>query len=726
MCRIAKTAVHLLPVLLPVVIIIVYYRALSFPFTNWDDIQFILDNPCLRSASRENLRRIFTPGGIDGEMLYIPLTYFTYLVEASLSRLDPMVVHIDNVILHVINSWLVLQLLRRVSADYFWSLLGAAVFAVHPLMVEPVAWAMGRKDLLSTLFALVAVLGYDHFAATGREKYYWLSIVAFCAGLLAKPSLVTLPFAIAVLIGRRPGGGFRPSIARLAIFSLPAVAALAVDTMMPSGSSGPSLPDTGPAFVACSFAHVVTGWFLRLTLLQTPSPFYCWPDAGAGIGVLLPAVLIVVIGVAVMIGLRRTGQDLAVRGILFFLAAAVPGVAILVNPREFMTADRYVYLPMIGLLIAFAAIAQRLPQGRIRAAYGAAAALWLACAGFSAYRQVNVWSSSLTLWLRAVEHCPNVALVRNNLGMAYRAAGQMDAAERELQAGLAIEPANRSIKANLGRLYLDQGRANEAIMVLSAVAANDVGNTTLLMNLADAYAQIDRHEPATKLYQNVLLRTPNHVSARIGLGAVYQKLGRYEDATTEYTAVLQLSPTLADVHFNLGTVYELRQLPDLAEAAYRQAIALNPNLADAYFNLGNLYSGRQRLSEAVEAYAATLRLRPGDAAASINLGNVYYRAGRLTEASALYQRVLDSGAESVVGVLYNLGLIRIQQAEYDAAQAYFERAVADDPLFGPACYELAKLHNRSGNLELAKEYLERAAAAGVPIDAALRKQLGIE
>ena len=160
-----------------VVVICLYYRTFSFPYTNWDDFEFIRDNPLLLSADIDSIEGIITPGGVRHEMLYIPLTYLSYFAENSIGGLKPSVVHGTNIVLHVANTLLVLIFISSLSNNWGVAFIGTLAFAVHPLMVEPVAWCMGRKDLLSTFFGLGALITYSRFLTQNNRLFYWISVI---------------------------------------------------------------------------------------------------------------------------------------------------------------------------------------------------------------------------------------------------------------------------------------------------------------------------------------------------------------------------------------------------------------------------------------------------------------------------------------------------------------------------------------------------------------------
>ena len=700
------------PLVLVLIIFLLYWKVILFPFVNWDDFEFIRDNPTLRSATFFNITQIVTPGKIPGEMLYIPLTYLSYLAESAVWGLRPSVVHVNNLLLHIANTFLVFLLFNFLGGKRIALALGSLAFAIHPLMVEAVVWSMGRKDLLSTFFALIAILLYCQTKNDGRKRWYWASLISFSLGLLAKPTLIILP-GLLLLIDNYLGVHVSP---RQLVLKIPYVLLGLIVFMISLGMPAEHPIDVPSlTFRLLQLPSVISGWGLRIALIQTPNPFYCWPSNYQWQMITFSTVCITLTsGITIYIAALKKLRSLAF-GVTFFVISAIPAMSLLITPREFLTADRYGYFPLIGLFYGIVTGLQKL-LGRSPRLYSGLVSCWLAAAFLVTYRQIDVWKTSANLWERAKEKCADNVLIYNNLGMAYIDSGNVDQAIDVFKNGLDLAPNYVPLYNNLGRLFFDQGNPEAAQKNLESAVSIAPNNALANKNLGDVYLQLGQTGQAIACFQKSINAKPDNIPAYVSLGNCLLQNNRLGEAETIYKNGLKYDSINPDIHLNLGIIYENQGLHDKAAAAYKQAISSNPALTAAHYNLANIYSIQQRFQLAKTEYLQVIRYAPNHVEAAINLGNLYFRTGKLDHAERCYQTATRIGNNDNPFPHFNLGLIYIRKQALTKALVAFKSALNIQPDFGQAHYEISKAYFLLKDVANAKNHLENASRLGVTIN----------
>ena len=695
-----------------IVVVCLYYRTLSFPYTNWDDFEFIRDNPLLQSTGIDSIERLITPGGVRHEMLYIPLTYLSYFVENIIWGLRPSVVHGTNVILHLTNTLLMLVFISSLSKNWGVAFIGSLAFAVHPLMVEPVAWCMGRKDLLSTSFGLGALITYYRFLTQNNRLFYWISVSLFIAGVLAKPTLIILP-GLLLLIDRyaQLKSKHNTWLTKLPYMVLSLVA-FSVSLFMPSDQAreAPTL-----MLRLLSLPEIVTDWGLRILLLQEASPFYCWPTHFDNQSFFLSFIVIMVITGLIAYGACQKRFKGLIFGFSFLMIASLPALSLILTPREFMTADRYGYFPLIGLFFGIASTMTELPN-RLRTLCLALVSCWLIGATWVSSKQIEVWQDSVALWKRANQHCQNRALVYNNLGMAYLDAGQKDKAISVFRRGLEVNADYIPICNNLGILYNEQDRPEEAKEILRRAISLASNSAKSFRNLGHAHRKLNEFLPAIACYKKSIIFQPNHISSYLSLGNYLVEKDHLIQAELVYKKALKIDANNPDIYFGLGVAYEKQRLNENAIEAYQRAIVTNPNLVDAHYNLANIFSSQNRVQLAQREYLNVLKLAPQRLEATINLGNLYFSTGKMEKAENYYHRAINLGDDINPFPHYNLGLIYSRKNEFKQAVTQFKKALGAQPNFADAHYEIAKVYFRMDDTMAAGEHLKQAISLGVKAD----------
>ncbi len=561
---------------------LIYRNVVDYPFTNWDDIKYISQNPTLKNFDGDNVIRIFTPGAIPDEVIYIPIFYLSFLIEKSIFGLKSNVIHSSNLILHILNVLLVFVLLFSFGKNRHLAGIGALIFAVHPIQVEAVAWCMGRKDLLSTFFALIAVLAFYAYSRRKGKKYYILSLLLLTFGLLTKPSLITLPL-IFLLIDIYIHKSLK--INRLWIF-IPfffiAITCFGLNAMSAGQNSDMMLP---LRFRVMCISLVILGWAKRIMLLDRPEVFYCWPDAVGHLPILHFGVCTFIVGVVILLYFllkKEKSFNRMLFGIVFFTIAFLPAIGVIIDAREFMTADRYGYFPIIGILISFVSALEKIRDRFKRRITLVVLSGWLVYGISITQSQIPIWQSSISVWSHIIEKCPNLLTAYNNLGMAYIDDGKIEKGTAILQEGLNINPSYVPICNNLGKVYFESGRLGDAKTLFHRALQFGSDNERTLKNLGDVYRNLGNFATAEYYYKNALMQNSDYISAYLVLGDLYLKQERLEAAEAKFIRVADLDPENGSAYYNLGLLYEVKGQVDDAISSYRTAIMINSRYWEAY------------------------------------------------------------------------------------------------------------------------------------------------
>jgi tetratricopeptide (TPR) repeat protein len=623
----------------------VYAPVRHFDFVNFDDPEFVRDNPHVRNGlTPEGLTWAFTSGESAN---WFPVTRLSHLLDAQLFGMRAGPHHISSVLFHGLAALLLFAFLRRATGVRWPSAFVAFLFAVHPLHVESVAWVAERKDLLCTLFWFLALLAYVRYTERPGAGRYLLVLLPFALGLMAKPMIVTLPFVLLLLDVwplRRPPGIWE----KIPFFALSAAGAIVTYVVQQhSGAVGvlaafPFGQRVENAVVSYVVYIAKMLWPTRLAAFYPyPSDIPLW-QAGLAAAALA--------GISILV-LRsfRAYPYLAV-GWLWYLGTLAPVIG-LVQVGAQARADRYMYVPMVGLSIMLAwgvaDLVRRRPRARPAAAVLAAAAC-LCCAVLAA-AQVQHWRNSESLFEHALAVTGGNYVAHNNLGTALEEIpGRLPEAIAHYQSALRINPD-------------------------SAEAHNNLGN---------AWAQLPGRLPeAIAQYEAALRIRPTYAAAHLNLGTVLMRTpGRLPDAIAEYHAAVRLGPNNAEAHNDLGRA--LAQLPGRlpeAIAEYRAALGADPNYAEAHNNLGNaLAQFPGCLPEAIGEYQAALRAKPDYAEAHYNLAVSLGEAGRTPEAIGEYEAALRAKPD-YEEAHYNLGVTLAKAGRLPEALAHFDAALRISP-----------------------------------------------
>lgn len=614
------------PLLLFLLVAAVFAPALRNGFLSYDDGACIVRNYYTQQGlGRESIAWAFrnTDSGI-----WMPLTWLSHLTDATLFGLRPWGHHLTAILLHALNATLLFLVLRRMTGAFWRSLAATALFALHPLRVESVAWVAERKDVLNITFGLASLWCYVDWAQSAaagaaRPARYWWAVGCFTLALLAKPMLVTFPCLLLLLdywplqrlapLGRRlveklPFLALTLGFCGIAFWAQSSVRA--VQHIPLSGRLGNA---------ALSYFRYLgkTFWPTDLAIFYPPKPLLIlW---------VLLAVLTLLASVAGAYLLRRRAPYLWV-GWCWFVGTLVPVIGIIqIGSQAY--ADRYTYWPSVGLFVALCWGIERLTRGctwRFPVLATATGGAVLVCSALT-WHQLGHWRDNETLFRHTLASTEDNWVAYDNVGLALSAKPETLAeALQHFEAALRILPNSSGIHLHYGQALAQRPQTRPAAIAEFRHAIElDSLNIEAQLGLAAMLMQ-DRTTLGESIarYRQLVEQHPETAGALLGLGQALQRAGQFAEAATVLEQAVRLVPHLPQARNNLGTA--LAQLPGRSEEAaeaFREALQLAPDFTEAHFNLGTcLATALGRPAEAIPEYEAVVRARPDLAAAHAQLG----------------------------------------------------------------------------------------------------------
>lgn len=571
----------------------VFGQTLAHDFVNFDDHVYVYENPLVvRGLSTEGIIGAFTHTHARN---WHPLTTLSHMLDCQLYGPKPGGHHFTNVILHTISVLLLFLVLKQMTGALWQSAFVATLFAIHPLHVESVAWIAERKDVLSAVFFMLTLAAYARYTRGPSPARYLLVALLFAFGLMSKPMLVTLPFVLLLLdywpLGRiedhKPDAGSR--LRRLITEKIPlfALSALSCIATLFAQRQGPSAIDQLPFLwrLNNTFVSYVTYiwqmlWPARLAV------FYPHPNNRLPLVEVILAIALLVGITLVVIYLRRTKPYL-VTGWFWYLGMLVPVIG-LVQVGEQAHADRYTYLPQIGLYIMITwtvgdLLLESTPRAR-RALVGVTVAIAIASLGVRAFVQALYWKNSETLWNHTLAVTGENDVAHNNLGFLFLRRGELDKAISQFQAALNIRSRNTETHYSLG----------------AALIQNNLGNALARKHLWDK--AIDHLQEAVRL-------RPDYADAYFNLGSVLFQQGRIDQAIAQWQKALAIRPTDAEAHRNVASALRRQGNVKEAIAEYEQALNVVPEDSVALNNLAWILATSSDASMRDGARAVTLAVK---------------------------------------------------------------------------------------------------------------------
>jgi len=653
----------LICLLLSAITLFTYWQVWNYDFINLDDPLYVTRNPQVQAGlSRESVVWAFTT---THAAFIIPLTWLSFMLDFELYGLNPGGYHLTNLLLHIANALLLFFILKRMTGALWRSGFVAALFAIHPLHVESVAWVTERKDVLSTLFWMLTLWAYIGYVKRPGVKRYLLLFVPFALGLMAKPMLVTLPFVLLLLdywpleriqIGQSffgHTGQSHPSIIakvvraqalplvleKTPLFVLAAVSSVVTFLVKRSGGA---LGALGVYPLTVRLANALVSYVSYLGKMIWPHDLaVLYPHPGASLpmwqagaaGLMLLCVSIAVIRLAKRYPYLTVGW-------FWYLGTLLPVIGLVQVGAQAM-ADRFTYVPLIGLFIMISwGFAGLLARWRI--VFSLAVAGLLSSLMLASWLQVRYWRNSIVLYEHALAVTENNYLVHNNLGDVLEKKGDLKEASEHYSKAVGIKPDYAVAHNNLGEIKARQGMVKEG-MVKEAMS-----HYYQALQSKPDYAKPYNNLGIELAKQGKLQEAVFHLSRALEIvGAVLARQGKVDEAMAHFLEALRIDPSFARAYNNLGEAFVRRGKLDEAAFHFTRALEIEPSYVDGHCNLGAVLARQGKVDEAMAHFSEALRIKPDSVEALNNMGVILARQGKFQEAIDQFSRALQLEPDSL-------------------------------------------------------------------------------
>jgi protein O-mannosyl-transferase len=657
--------------LLAIVTLICYWPVTTHSFINFDDPQYITKNPHVTNGlTWWGILWAFTTGYACN---WHPLTWISHMLDCQLFGLNAGSHHFVNVLFHVANSVLLLMMLHRMTGAIWRSVFVAALFAWHPLHIESVAWASERKDVLSTLFWILTTMAYVEYVRKRSKSRYFLALGLFALGLMSKPMLVTLP-CVLLLIDFWPLRRLRLSWNHTSAQSESSLPPEQADPL-PARSALYLFCEKAPFFALALISSVITFWVQRKggavsSLENIPlgarvanavvayasyiwktiwpvdlAPIYPYASHLPAYTVIIAAGLLLAASAWAISRLQR--QPYLLTGWLWYLGTLVPTIGLVQVGAQSM-ADRYMYIPSIGLFIAIVwGLAAWTGSGYRAAVTSPQRQKWLSGLGVASLVgcmaatsfQVRIWRDAETLFRHTLEVSKDKYIAYNYLGKAIEDQGRTDEALAHYQQSIRLRPTYAEGNYNVGTILMRKGQLAQAM----------------------------RH------FETALKTKPSYPDAYNNLGSVYLRLGQLAAAKTNFSKAIYYNPSDPVAHYNLATVLLLESNWNEARTEFSEALRLNPNYAAAHANFGVVMASAGNREQAIYHFSQAVRLDPSNLDAQFNLGFALLEHGRTADAVRAFSEGLKRAPDSPK-FHYHLALAMAREQNLTEATAHAEKA----------------------------------------------------
>ncbi|MBW2538392.1 MAG: tetratricopeptide repeat protein [Deltaproteobacteria bacterium] len=678
-----------------------YWQIKNHEFTLFDDDGYVSENPHVRTGlNLENIRWAF---GLNDFVYWHPLTWLSHMLDSHFYGLDSGKHHQISLVFHIVNSLLLFLIFNRMTGALWRSAFVAALFALHPLSVESVAWVAERKNVLSTFFGLLTLGAYAAYVERPGFYKYLLILLFFSLGLMAKPMLVTLPFVL-LLLDYWPLGRFQLRAAetdyngknekqlkscfgrshflhlvqeKIPLLTLSAISiylsALAVQRLgiVLSTETTPIKYRVANALV--SYVKYIGKMFWP----QDLTVFYPYP-VKVPIWQALGAVLILIFVSYFLVWVLRRIPALGV-GWLWYLGTLVPAIGLFQAGLWPAMADRWSYVPLIGL---FVIIAWGVPELMTKWRYKVPglvvmATILLAILMTITWLQVRYWKNSVTLFEHAVAVNVRNQLAHYNLGVALKKQGRITEAIDHFSEALQINPLYLEARRSLALALATQGRIAEAI----------------------------------QQYFEFLKENPGHKEAHNNLGVVLLQQGRTAEAIHHFSEALRLDTGYADAHYNLGIAMVRARRIEAAVAHFQAALQQKPYDPRIQDNLDQLLAPQGVVDDIIAEIKEKLELHPRDFLLHYQLGRLYKIKGDLNKAMDHYQQVLFVQPD-FAPALNDLAIVHAMRGEYEQALSLLKKTIGIWPDHFEPYYDIACIYARQNKGDESMAWLKQAIDRG--------------
>ncbi len=681
----------------------VFGQMLNHDFVNYDDLDYITQNRMVQNGWTVKGLKWALTSRTHGH--WHPLTWLSHMTDCQFFGVNPGRHHLISLLFHMANTLLVFWVLFRMTGAPYRSAVVAALFGLHPLHVEPVAWVAARKDLLSAFFWMLALATYLYYVKRPRWFKYALVLLTFALGLMSKAMIVTLPLILLLLdywpLNRfqvEADAGAGDSSARKSLNSRPGIRRvlglvlekalffvilggsvfITVSFMLYEKLPAFSLAKVWPKkeYLAEALVFYIT-YLIKMIWpfgLATPYPYTpvppIWQIAGAA----------VFLGIVSFLAIRwfRSRPYLFV-GWFWYLITLLPVIG-LVKMGPHSIADRYTYISLIGIFIIIAwGVPDVLPQWpHRRKIMGGLAVVLVVAYSVVAWVQTGYWKNSITLLGHAVQVTEGNWMAHSNLGVALKDAGRLEDAIPHYEASLRVNPEDYKARINLGFAMIRQGDPDAAIRHFSESLRINHRDALAHFTLGMLLKKQGKCSEAVLHFSESLVIKPGNADAHENWGICLSTMGDLPEAVRQFSQALGINPRSVPAHMNLGITLMRQGRPSDAIRHFQEALEIRPHDPKALFFLGTALNEAGMPQEAVEHLKESLEIRPGSAQVHNQLGIALAKRGDLSGAADHFFQAVQIQPDNPQALM-NMGMALKKMGRYQEANTYFSRVLQIRP-----------------------------------------------
>ena len=609
----------IVPASLTIILLITWFifkDSINFQFTNWDDDVYVLENKNVQTFSTESTAWFFTHPSASNyhplTMLSLAIDYHFALEKDPVSPvktvLNPSVFHRTNLILHLLNVILVFLFIFLITERKLWiSIIVAFLFAIHPMHVESVAWIAERKDVLYSFFFLSGLISYLKYLEKGKIPWFIICSLFFILSLLSKPSAVIFPLILFAVDYYRKRAFSLKMIIEKVFLLIPAIIFGLITVMIQSKDAIADFRTFSIFQRMLFFSYGSVMYLFKLLVPIGLSAFYPYPLLNAA-GFLplifyLAPVILLILATAVIYSSRFT--RVPVFGIAFFFIAIVL-VLQFVSVGAALMADRYTYIPSIGLFFIIAYYSDKIIGSksgflsRLRIPAILVLTAYLIFTVSLSYERVRIWQNPETLWTDVIKTYPWVETAYKNRGNYYASLNQTDKALSDNLILVSLHSKDPTVYSNLGNIYGLQGETEKSLEAYSRSISLDSMNYEIYLNRGVTYSRAKQFAKAMDDFQKALVLKPGAIEVYRNRSYARLEMGDFEQSIADYNILIsQDSPS--DVNYlNRGLCFYRLNKTDEALSDFRKCVSLNPGNGNGLFNIAVILDSRKNYRGALE------------------------------------------------------------------------------------------------------------------------------
>jgi tetratricopeptide (TPR) repeat protein len=694
-----KYQTFLLFLLFSLLAFIIYSNSFNNEFV-FDDIPLIVENHQINKI--ENIPRLM---GLTGNMPYYrPLRIVSYVIDYYFFKLNPKGYHFSNILYHILTTFLVFLIARRLSGNVIIALTVSLLFMAHPVNTENVTYISGRRDILATLFYLLGFFIFLKYRETKKLILYPFIFLSYALALFSKEMAVTLPAVLFLYDfiehlqasqNKHPENNsftglfvsVKGTLRKYFLFYLPFFIGGLAFTYYKVVVAPPSHGhDYYGGHLWTNFFTVarIIVYYIKLLLLpvvlNADYSFNAFPITDSLLDISAWGAILFILFFLWFAVKSFKRNRIITFSIFWFFITLLPVCHIF--PHHELLAEHYLYLPCIGILFLMGIFLYNCLHKKSPSLFFACIVILLVLFSLRTYDRNKDWKNAMSLWEKTVTTAPDCARAWNNLGVERYQAGDIDNSEKSYRRAIEIKPEYSDPYHNLGNIMADRGLFDEArkyYIKAYKYCTVESKKIEILNSMGIVHKKTGNLKLAKQLFSSALSQNPNYPEALINMAAVLYDEGKYWKAWGTLMKALKIAPDSPEVHNNLGSVYKKRgDLPEAA-AEFREAIRLKPDFMEAYNNLGNVLKSQGHYDEAIKSFELCLQLKPDSAEVYTNLGNTFRKSGNNEKAISAFSRALEINPQLALPHL-NLAIIYLSgKKETEKALYHLRKTIELDP-----------------------------------------------